>query len=81
MLSELLSRSDFDHILRSETLDGAWLALRKTGYGDWTQEDPPSDNAGVEKVLREVTAARFKRAIRSLRGAPRDVASMLLSRW
>ena len=81
MLSELLSRSDFDHILRSETLDGAWLALRKTSYGDWIREDPPSDTAGAEKVLREATAARFKRAIRSLRGAPRDVASILLSRW
>jgi V/A-type H+-transporting ATPase subunit C len=81
MLSELLSRSDFDHILRSETLDGAWLALRKTTYGEWTQGDPPSDSAGVEKVLREVTASRFKRAIRSLRGAPRDVATILLSRW
>jgi V/A-type H+-transporting ATPase subunit C len=81
MLSELLSRKDFENIIRSETLDGAWLALRKTSYGEWTQADPPSDNAGVEKVLREATAARFKRAIRSLRGAPREVADMLLSRW
>jgi len=81
MLSELLSRSDFDDILRTESLDGAWRALRKTSYGDWIPEDPPSDNAGVEKVFREVTAARFKRAIRLLNGKPRHVATILLSRW
>jgi len=81
MLSELLSRSDFDDILRAESPDGAWLALRKTSYGDWIPDEPPADGAGVEKVLRETTAARFKRSIRTLRGAPRDVAGILLSRW
>jgi V/A-type H+-transporting ATPase subunit C len=81
MLSELLKGRDYDNLLRSESLDGAWLALRKTAYGDWITEDPPSDIGGVEKVLREVTASRFKRSIHALRGTPGEVGRVLLSRW
>ena len=81
MLSELLKRADFETILRSESLDGSWRALRKTSYGNWIPEEAPGDGAGIEKVLREVTASRFKRSLRALRGTPRDVATILLSRW
>jgi vacuolar-type H+-ATPase subunit C/Vma6 len=81
MLSELLTRADFEAIARSETADGAWLALRKTSYKDWVPGDRPSDILGVEKILREATALRFKRSLYALRGKPREVGIDLLTRW
>ena len=81
MLSELVTEAEFDNILRSESLTGAWQALRRTAYGDWIPDDLPGDILGVEKVFREATAARFKRSIHALRGAPREVGLLLLSRW
>jgi vacuolar-type H+-ATPase subunit C/Vma6 len=81
MLSELLSKGDFENIVRSEGIQGAWLSLRKTSYGDWIPEDSPTDVLAIDKILREVTAARFKRAIHALTGVPREVGTVLLSRW
>jgi len=81
MLSELVTGSEFESIVHSGSVDGAWLALRKTDYGKWVPDDPPGDILGIEKVLREVTAARFKRSIHALRGKPREVGLLLLSRW
>lgn len=81
MLSELLRRADFESIARSESLNGAWLALRKTPYGEWISEDPPGDVLGIEKTLREATASRFRRSIHALSGGPHDVGIDLLTRW
>ena len=81
MLSELVSSREFDNIIRSESLDGAWLALRKTSYGAWIPDDPPGEILEIEKILREVTALRFRRSIHALRGTPREVGLLLLSRW
>jgi V/A-type H+-transporting ATPase subunit C len=81
MLSEILTRDDFEIITRSESVEGAWLALRRTDYGKWIPPDPPEDILGVEKILRETTASRFRRSIHVLRGRPREVGELLLSRW
>ncbi len=81
MLSELVSGREFDTIIHSGSLDGAWLALRKTAYGPWVPDEVPSDILEIEKVFREVTALRFKRSMHALRGAPREVGLLLLSRW
>jgi vacuolar-type H+-ATPase subunit C/Vma6 len=81
MLSELLTEADFGAIARSESLQGAWLALRKTSYGQWISDDPPGDVLGIEKSLREITASRFKRSTHALSGKPREVATDLLTRW
>jgi vacuolar-type H+-ATPase subunit C/Vma6 len=81
MLSELLTRADFEAITRSESPEGTWLALRKTSYEDWIPEDPPGDVLGIEKILREATALRFKRSIHALRGKPHEVGTDLLARW
>lgn len=81
MLSELLTKADFESVIHGESVQGAWLALRRTPYQDWISEDPPGDILGIEKVLREVTASRFKRSIHALRGKPREVGTDLLARW
>lgn len=81
MLSELLTGGEFESMIRSESLSGAWLALRKTAYGTWVAEEPPGDILAIEKAFRETTAMRFKRSIHALRGAPREVGLLLLSRW
>jgi vacuolar-type H+-ATPase subunit C/Vma6 len=81
MLSELLTREDFDDLLRSESLDGVWQALKKTSYRDWIPDDPPAQILTIERILREVTASRFKRSIHALRAQARHVGSILLSRW
>ena len=81
MLSELISRAEFESIVRGGSLDGAWLALRKTAYVAWVPDDPPGDILDIERIFREVTARRFKRSIRVLSGKPRDVGLLLLSRW
>jgi vacuolar-type H+-ATPase subunit C/Vma6 len=81
MLSELLSRQDFESIVRSESVERAWLSLTKTSYQSWLPEDPPSDVMLIDRILREVTAGRFRRAMHSLTGEPRRVATILLSRW
>ena len=81
MLSELLTRQDFESIIRTDSLPSAWLALRKTPYGVWIPEDVPPDILSIEKTLRQATAARFKRSIHALRGKPREVGVILLSRW
>jgi V/A-type H+-transporting ATPase subunit C len=81
MLSELVSGTEFESIIHGGSVAGAWLALRKTSYGAWVPEDPPGDILEIEKIFREVTAARFKRSIRGLSGAPLQVGRLLLSRW
>lgn len=81
MLSELLTRADLESVARAESLHAAWLTLRKTSYGQWLPEDHPGDVMGIERSLREVTAARFKRSAHTLRGKPREVSTSLLARW
>jgi V/A-type H+-transporting ATPase subunit C len=81
MLSELLSGREFEDIVRSGSLGGAWQALRKTSYWAWVTEEPPSEILAIEKVFREATAMRFKRSIHALRGEPRAVGRILLARW
>ena len=81
MLSELLTREDFESIIRTASFDEAWVALGRTSYGDYIPHDIEDDELAVEKALREVTARRFKRAIRHLTGRPAEVGKVLLSRW
>jgi vacuolar-type H+-ATPase subunit C/Vma6 len=81
MLSELLTRADFETIARSETIQAAWLALRKTAYEKWIPEDAPGEILGIEKILREVTAERFRHSGHTLRGKPLKVSTALLARW
>jgi V/A-type H+-transporting ATPase subunit C len=81
MLSELLSPESYGALAAAESVTGAWLALRKTGYGAWVPEDPPGEQLGVEKIFREVTAERFRRSTRALSGKPAEVGRILLSRW
>jgi len=81
MLSELLTQEDFNEIVRAASPEEAWIVLRKTSYGEWLPEDVRVDPLAIEKLLREATALRFKRAVRTLTGKPREVATMLLSRW
>jgi V/A-type H+-transporting ATPase subunit C len=81
MLSELLTKDDFDNIVRAESINGAWLALRKTSYGKWVPEDVPGHILDIEKILREVSAARFRKSTLALRDRPRQVGNLLLARW
>jgi vacuolar-type H+-ATPase subunit C/Vma6 len=81
MLSELLTREDFDSIIRTGSIEEALIALGRTSYGDYIPEDISPDELAIEKVLREVTAARFRRASRHLKGKPAEVGRLLLSRW
>lgn len=81
MLSELLTRDDFEYMVRTGSLEEAWLALGRTAYGDYVPEDMKADELAIEKALREVTAHRFRRATRHLAGKPAEVGAILLSRW
>jgi len=81
MLSELIASDELEEILRAGTSQETWSALRKTAYGSWIMQDVPTDVLAIEKTLREVSAVRFKRSIRSLKGEPLDVGNLLLSRW
>ena len=81
MLSELLTPDDYDSIIRADSVEEAYMALGRTSYGDYIPDDVGTDELAIEKVLREVTARRFKRATRHLKGKPADVGRMLLSRW
>ena len=81
MLSELLTRRDFDSIISADSLQTAWLALRKTPYEVWVPEDFPGTVLGAEKILREVAARRFRRSIHALAGRPHEVGTLLLARW
>jgi len=81
MLPDLLTKQDFEAILRAGPVPEAWKALRKTAWGGWLAEDAPLDPMSVEKQLREGTAHRFNASIRMLKGAPKKVGALLLSRW
>ncbi|MGD9141427.1 MAG: V-type ATPase subunit [bacterium] len=81
MLSELLKPGDFEAIVRAGSIEEALTALARTSYGDYIPEDVKANELAIEKALREVTAHRFKRAIRHLTGSPAEVGKMLLSRW
>ncbi len=80
-LSDLLSRSQFDDILRAGTFQESWNALRSTAYAAWLPELSQPSPLMAERALKDATGSRFKRALRSLRGKTRDVGSLLLSRW
>jgi V/A-type H+-transporting ATPase subunit C len=81
MLSELLTKEDFDSMVSADSLQTAWLALRKTAYEVWVPEDFPGTVLGAEKILREATALRFRRSIHALAGRPHEVGTLLLARW
>lgn len=81
MLTELLTKEDFDALVRSPSLEATWIALRKTAYRDWVPEDPGVNPLAMEKLVREATAFRFKRSTRTLKGKPKEVGTLLLSRW
>ena len=81
MLSEFLTKQEFDAINRTASLQEAWAALRRTRHGDWLPQDSPTDVLALEQLLREATALRFKRSIRTLKGKPKEVGTTLLSRW
>lgn len=81
MLSDLLKPEDLEAIARAGSMEEALTALARTSYGDYIPEGIKADELAVEKALREVTAQRFKRAIRHLKGSPGEVGKMLLSRW
>ncbi len=81
MLSDLLTRDDFDAIVHTGSVEEALVALRRTSYGAHLPEDLKADELAIEKALREITAHRFRRAARHLRGAPAEVGRILLSRW
>lgn len=81
MLSEFLNREDFEALVRAGSMEEAWAALGRTSYGDYVPEDIKADELAIEKALREVTAHRFRRATRHLRGKPAEVGKMLLARW
>lgn len=81
MLPDLLTKQDFEAILRSGAIPEAWKALRKTVWGNLLPEDAPPDPMSVEKQFREGIAHRFNASIRMLKGAPKDVGALLLSRW
>jgi len=81
MLGELLKREDYESLAAAQTVEGAWLALRKTAYEGWLPEEAPTEVLGIEKAMGEATALRFKRSIVNLRGKPREVGDILLSRW
>jgi vacuolar-type H+-ATPase subunit C/Vma6 len=81
MLSEILTKDDFESIIRAGSLEEAWTALGKTPYGDWVPDLGKPDELAIEKALRDVTAGRFKRATRALAGEPAEVGELLLSRW
>jgi vacuolar-type H+-ATPase subunit C/Vma6 len=81
MFSELLSREEMSTLAHAGSLEEAWTALGRTSYGDYIHHDVKVNELAIEKVLREVTAGRFRRAIRHLRDKPAEVGKLLLSRW
>jgi len=81
MMSELLTKEDFDLIVRAGSLEETWIALRKTSYRDWIPEDVNFDELAIEKLLREASAFRFKKSVAALKGRPLEVGTLLLSRW
>jgi vacuolar-type H+-ATPase subunit C/Vma6 len=52
MRSRMLTRSDYDRILRAERLPDTLAALSDTGYGDVVRETDSDDLAGIEATLR-----------------------------
>jgi len=81
MLSEFLTREDFDSLIRAASVEETLAALGRTSYGDYIPGDIKADELAIEKALREVTAHRFRRAARHLKGKPGDVGRILLARW
>jgi len=81
MLSELLTREDFEALVRAPSIREAWELLgRSAGYAALAQ-DIPLDAMSIEKSLREAAALRFKWSTRMLTGHPQEVGSLLLARW
>ncbi len=80
-LSSLLTKSQLDEILRTGTFLDSWNALKSTAYAAWLPEMAAPAPLAVERTLKDATALRFKRAIRSLKGRAGEVGALLLSRW
>ena len=67
-LSSLLTRGQLDEILRAGAFSDSWNALKSTAYAAWLPEIAAPAPLPVERALKDATALRFKRAIRSLKG-------------
>ena len=80
-LSSLLTRGQLDEILRAGAFSDSWNALKSTAYAAWLPEIAAPAPLPVERALKDATALRFKRAIRSLKGKAGEVGALLLSRW
>ncbi len=81
MLSELLTRGDFEALLRAPSIREAWELLGKNaGYGALPQ-DIPLEAMSIEKSLQEAAALRFKWSTRMLTRHPQEVGLLLLARW
>ena len=81
LLSELLTEARFAELIRAPSLRDAWALLRGTCYEAVSANLPEPDPVMVNVLLRRANGDRFRRSIRGLRGAPRAVGQVLMSRW
>ena len=81
LLSELLTAQHFAGLAQAPSPREAWAVLRKTSYGTLLPDFPEADALALNGHLRRAAAMRFNHGIRALRGKPRAVADILLSRW
>ncbi|MBI5093450.1 MAG: V-type ATPase subunit [Candidatus Hydrogenedentes bacterium] len=80
-LSEILTKQDLTEIVEADSMAGAWAVLENTAFGEFLPHYSEQTPLEVERLLHIATGSRFRRAISSLRGRPRKVALILLSRW
>ncbi len=80
-LGDLLTRSQYEELLRAGSFSDAWSALNSTAYAAWLPEIAQPAPIEVERALKDATASRFKRALRALRGKAGVAGALLLSRW
>ncbi|MGI6460231.1 MAG: V-type ATPase subunit [Candidatus Hydrogenedentales bacterium] len=80
-LSSLLTKDQLEGILRAGTFADSWNALHSTVYGEWLPDMEVPAPLAVERALKDATARRFKRAIRSLHGRATKPGALLLARW
>ncbi|HPO12633.1 MAG TPA: V-type ATPase subunit [Candidatus Hydrogenedentes bacterium] len=80
-ISEILTQRDIDGMARAPSLEEAWGVLASTPYGGlippWTGQEVYE----IDRLLHNATGRRFLRVVRTLKGKPREVAMLLLSRW
>lgn len=81
MLSEILSKRDFEELAQADGVAEAWATLEKTSYGGWLPHYAGEAAAEIERRFHQITGLRFRRAVRTLKAKPRAVGALLLSRW